>query len=93
VIRRDGQVEATREIEPDGDDWLSHITGAAASGSFLLVPTDDGIVRVEADRGSLAVTATFPDTEGLVDASTRLIVTREGVLAIDRRSIRRLRIS
>jgi hypothetical protein len=92
VIRRDGQVEATREIEPDGDDWLSHITGAAASSSFLLVPTDDGIVRVEPDRGSLAVTATFPDTEGLVDASTRLIVTREGVLAIDRNSVRRLRI-
>lgn len=90
VIRRDGQVEATYETAPADDHWLARLHGNAAAGDFLLVATDDGMVRVGVTGGSLQVMATFPDTAELVDASTRLFVTANGVYAVGRDRIRRL---
>lgn len=81
VIRRDGSIEATYEEEPRERTWLSRIRGNAAAGGYLLAATDDGIVRVEIERGELAVRVAFPDSEPFVDATTRLFVTASGVLA------------
>lgn len=87
VIRRDGSVEATREAAPSDGDWLARVHGNAAAGRVLFVATDDGIARVEPENGALAVTATFPDTEGFVDAGTRLFATSNGLIAVSAQRI------
>lgn len=87
VIRRDGSIEATREASPSDGDWLARVHGNAAAGRYLFVATDDGIVRVEPQNGTLDVTATFPDTEGFVDASARLFATRDGLIAVSAQRI------
>ena len=86
VIRRDGSIEATTE-----DDWVSRVRGNTAAGRFLFVATDDGIVRVEPEGGRLRVTAEFPDTEGLVDGSTRLLAATDCIYAVGASEITRLR--
>src|SRR5262249_29636953 len=68
VVDPRGRVEATAEGEPGDGGWLQQIGGACAAGPFLLVPTDDGIVRVELQGGRLAPTRVFADTEPFVDA-------------------------
>ena len=70
VIRRDGRMEASAEAEAGDGSWLSSIRGSCAAAGFLLVPTDDGIVRVEPDGATLAVTKEFPDTEPFVEADS-----------------------
>lgn len=91
VIRRDGRVEATLEVSPSDDHWLARLHGNAAAGDFLLVATDEGLVRVGIDGGSLQVTATFPGTAELVDSSTRLFATADGVYAVGRDRVRMLK--
>jgi len=64
----------------DADGWLAGIAGACAAGAMLLVPTDDGIVRVEATGGgALAVTRRFPDTRPFVAAVDDLAAVRGGI--------------
>ena len=62
--------------------WLESVPGACAVGECLFVPTDRGIVRVEADGDRLRVTRSFPDTEPFVDAASRLLVTASGLHAV-----------
>ncbi|MGZ7079957.1 MAG: hypothetical protein ACXVJT_11125 [Thermoanaerobaculia bacterium] len=87
LLRRDGTIEGTNEA-PHGDaGWLGRIHGRAAAGSFLFAATDDGISRIEASGGTLIVTATYPDAEPFVDASTRLLPSERGLYAVNERSI------
>jgi hypothetical protein len=92
VIRRDGRIEASFDTTPTDGHWLARLHGNAAAGDFLLVATDAGLVRVGIDGGALQVTATFPDTAELVDASTRIFATRDGVYAVGRDRIRLLQL-
>lgn len=91
-IRPDGSVDATAEAESGDGSWLSHIRGGCAAGNFLLVPTDDGLVRVEPDGQRLVVTQEFPDTEPFVDAGCQLLAGHDGVYVVGSREIRRLQI-
>ncbi len=93
VIRRDGSIEATHEEEPREGTWLARLHGNTAAGGFLLAATDDGIVRVEPDRGGLAVTATFPDSESFVDGASRLFAAPDGVYVVSNSRILMLRIT
>lgn len=70
VMLGHGQGRVLAEAEADAADagWLAGLPGACAAGPMLLVPTDDGIVRVEAGSGALAVTRRFPDTRAVVAA-------------------------
>ncbi len=90
MLRRDGTVEATVSHEGGGDHWIISSAHAAAVGQVLLVPTDDGVVRVEAMNGTLSVTRTYPDTEPFVDAGTTLLVGADGLYAVQYSSITRL---
>jgi tRNA A-37 threonylcarbamoyl transferase component Bud32 len=92
VIRRDGAVEASHEEDALAESWLGNVRGHTAAGKFLFAATDNGIVRVEIDRGRFAVTATFPDTEAFVDAQTRLFATASGLYAVTSTRIVRLTI-
>jgi H/ACA ribonucleoprotein complex subunit 3 len=77
-------------VEPSDEHWLGRLHGHAAAGTFLLAATDDGLVRIEPHAGTLSVAATFPDTEGLVDAATELFVAPDAVYAVDGGRIRKL---
>ncbi len=90
MLRRDGTVEAAIAHGGAGDHWIASSSHAAAVGSILLVPTDDGIVRVEATNGTLAVARTYPDTELFVDADTWLLSGPDGLYAVHRDGIVRL---
>lgn len=94
VIKADGSVEAEAEAEAGDGTWLGHIRGGAAleGTRILLTPTDDGVVRVEADQGRIAVTKTYPDTEAFVDAGTKLLPAPDGLYAIRRSEIVKLEI-
>ncbi len=83
VLRRDGSVEATIVVEPTDGHWLAHIHGHAAAGESLLVATDDGIVRATVDAGTIGVTATFPDTQGLVGGGTSLVAAPDALYAVE----------
>jgi hypothetical protein len=93
LLNRRGVIEASEVIEPDGNHWLSQVRGQAAAGEFLLVATDDGIVRVEALNGQLTVTREFPDTEPFVSSETRLLAGSNGLFAVSAKEIWRLVIS
>ncbi|MDO8571960.1 MAG: hypothetical protein Q7R79_04745 [bacterium] len=92
-ISAQGIVEATAEaIEGDGS-WLSSIRGACSAGSYLFSPTDDGIVRIEAEQGVLHVTKEFPDTEPFVDAHSQLFAGKDGLYVVGHQEITRLTIT
>lgn len=83
---------AADELEPEAA-WLAEGAGAVATGEVLLVPTDEGIVRVEARGGHCEVTRHFPDTAELVDASSRLRIGPAGLLSVGDRTVHLLRLT
>jgi hypothetical protein len=92
LLRRDGSVEAATEADQGDGSWLREIEGCCAAGAFLLAPTDEGLVRVEAQGGQITTTREYPDTEPFVSAGCRLLAGHDGVYVVDRQEIRRLRI-
>jgi H/ACA ribonucleoprotein complex subunit 3 len=91
VIRADGNVEATVQTEEGTAPWLRSAAGALAVGAILLVPTDDGITRVEIQQGHIIPTRTFPDTEPFVDASSRLLAGSGGIYVVRHRTVHLLK--
>jgi len=90
AIARDGRVLGTAAAAAGDGSWLSHLSVGCVAGEALLVPTDDGIVRVEVDTGTLVKTREFPDTEPFVDAGSRLFAGTDGLYVVDAQEIRRL---
>jgi hypothetical protein len=93
MILANGTVEATASAEAGAANWMGSAGGALAIGTALLVPTDEGIVRIEAQQGCLVLSQTFPDTEPYVDAANRLLAGPNGVYVIRGRSIHLLTIN
>jgi len=79
-----GRLHGFAERSADDADWMAGLAGACPAGAALLVPTDDGVVRVEVVAGAVAVTRRFPDTAPLVGAGDDLAVVADG-LAVARR--------
>ena len=90
AIGRDGRVLASAAASEGDGSWLGHLGHACAAGPALLVPTDDGLVRVEIDGGSLVKTREFPDTEPFVSADSRLLAGADGLYVVDAHEIRKL---
>ncbi|HEY3322820.1 MAG TPA: hypothetical protein VGP72_20365 [Planctomycetota bacterium] len=90
VVNADGNVEASELHALDEAEWLAGVAGACATNKMLLVPTDEGLVRIELDNGRIVQTRTFPDTEPFVDTGSRLILARDGLYIVGSRSISRL---
>ncbi len=79
-IRRDGRIEAAASAVRGDGTWLGGaLEGACAAGPCLFVPTDDGIVRIEAAGGSISKTREFPDTEPFVHSGCRLHAGNDGL--------------
>ncbi|MDX2097552.1 MAG: hypothetical protein SFW36_07215 [Leptolyngbyaceae cyanobacterium bins.59] len=92
VFQADGAIVAEAEAEGGAGSWLEQLSGHAAIGDFLLVATDDGIVRVQVDRGQLQIAKTFPDTEPFVDTSCQLFAAPQGLYVVSQREITLLKI-
>ncbi|HNH85285.1 MAG TPA: hypothetical protein PL157_23150, partial [Acidobacteriota bacterium] len=90
VIRPNGTIEATTEAEAGDGSWLSTLRGKCAVGNFLLVATDDGIIRMEPKFNQILKTREFPDTESFVDAGCQLIAGRQGLYVVTSQEIRLL---
>jgi len=92
VVKIDGTVEAEAEAQQGDGSWLGQIRGGAAGNNYLLMPTDDGVVMVQSDKGSLSKTKEYPDTEPFVDAATQLLIGSDGLYAVRRQEIVKLTI-
>lgn len=93
VIRRDGTLEAQAEGIPGDGGWLSTLRGKSAVGKSLFVATDDGIVRLEIDAGSISIVRQFPDTEPFVDGETHLFADPKGIYAVRKQTVTLLSIA
>lgn len=93
AISSTGVVEASAEAEAGDGSWLGSIRGGAASSAGqLLMPTDDGLTRVEVVNNSIVPTRSFPDTAPWVDSGSQILLGRDGlyVVSADRKTIHRL---
>lgn len=87
VILAHGQVVASLSVDAGTTPWMESVRGALAVGRCLLVPTDEGIVRVEVDDARIEPTQTFPATQPYVDAASRLLAGPHGVYVVRNRTI------
>lgn len=92
VVSRDGEVIATAEGDADDGSWLGTLRGKCAVAGFLLAATDAGLVRVEAQRGSLVETRQFPDTEPFITRASSLFAGPKALYVINEKTIHTLRI-
>lgn len=82
VILANGAIEAVEEGATGDGSWLSSLYGKCAARTFLLAATDEGIVRVEPQNGTIVKVKEFPDTEGIVDERTVLFPGRGGLYMV-----------
>jgi hypothetical protein len=87
VLNAAGEVEGSCEAVAGDGSWLSHVHGKCASGNVLFAATDEGIVRVQIDNGTIAVTREFPDTEPFVDSNSKLLMSPQGMLVASEKEI------
>ncbi len=100
VITASGAVEAATIAQSNDGSWLgqamvgNRTSGHCAAGNFLLVATDEGVIRVEltpaAIPGALSTinqTKTFPDTEPFIAADSQLFSGREGLYVVNAQEI------
>lgn len=77
-----GQILAEHQAKDADGTWLGTLRGKLALGSMLLVPTDDGIVRVEASNRKIGVVKEFSDTARFVDANAQLFPGAPGLSVV-----------
>ncbi|MEM8642555.1 MAG: hypothetical protein AAGG51_27615 [Cyanobacteria bacterium P01_G01_bin.54] len=92
VLQPNGQVLATDETVHGQSDWLMSLQGHCAVGQFLLVATDEGIVRVEVHQGQVMVVKRFPDTEPFVSRESGLLPASQGLYVVNAQGIGQLRL-
>ncbi len=102
VLDNNGSIQAEAEAEAGDGSWLGNIRGHCATTlpgkggtvrHVLFVPTDEGMVRIEAENGNINETVQFPDTKQWVDSSTHLYLTQDGIAAVTPHSITILQMS
>ena len=93
LLDHHGNLLASTECSNGEDHWLGSIRGKCAIGDILLVATDNGIVRVQAQGLNLSVVKEFPDTARFVDTNRHLFTDKNGLMVVNGRSIWELRVS
>jgi hypothetical protein len=94
LYKLDGTLLGSRNGEEGDGTWLGTIRGNCAVGNFLLVGTDDGIVRVECDGNlGLEVVKEFPDTEPWVNCKSNLFPGLGGIYVLSGKEVTLLKIS
>lgn len=87
VVTRDGRVLGTAEADAGDGSWLSQIRGSCTTGHILFHPTDDGIVKIEVENGTIIPTKKFPDTEPFVNGTSTLFPHQHGIAVVGRQEI------
>ncbi len=87
-----GILLGTAQATAGDGSWLGTLRGKSAAGTFLLAPTDDGVMRIVLDNGSLEVAKIYADTTRFVDAGSQLFLGNEGLYVVDRHDVWRLTI-
>ncbi len=87
IDSKTGTLIATAVGQANDGSWIGSTKGKLASGNFLLSPSDDGIVRIEANGGTLHVAKKFPDTYDIVDCHTNLFPGKTGLSIISSQEI------
>jgi hypothetical protein len=93
VLGVDGVTRASATAEAGDGSWLGTLRGKCAAGEALFAATDAGLVRVEVRQGRVEVVREFPDTEPFVDADSRLLLTRQGLVVVGRQEVTALRMT
>jgi len=93
VIQANGTILATTVLPGHDHHWLTHLEGHCAVNNFLLVATDEGILRIEPQSGQLMCTRQFPETEPFVDGSCTLLPANDGLYIIRAKTIQKLQIN
>lgn len=92
VIDQNGQILANLEAIFGDQPWLNSLDGHCAINNFLLVATDEGIVRIELQNRQIVQTKIFTDTESFVDSNCQLLVGDQGLYVISEKEIKHLKI-
>lgn len=82
VVNRDGTVEAQAEADQGDGSWLGTLRGKLATANYLLASTDDGLIRVEVQNGSIIETQKFPDTTPFVDSESHIFPSEGGIYVV-----------
>jgi hypothetical protein len=90
LLNERGERLGSAEGVPGDGTWLGHIRGACAVGELLLVPTDEGVVRVRQNGNMLGIDKEYPDTAEYVDANSHLSINKEGLHVVRGQTIWRL---
>ncbi|WNG13618.1 hypothetical protein [Cystobacter fuscus] len=93
VLGADGVMRASATAEAGDGSWLGTLRGKCAAGEALFAATDAGLVRVEVRQGRVEVVREFPDTEPFVDADSRLLLTRQGLVVVGHQEVTALRMT
>jgi H/ACA ribonucleoprotein complex subunit 3 len=93
IIDKSGTVVAEATAQQGDGSWLSEIRGGYAVGGALLVPTDEGVVKVEHEHGRVNETKRFPDTEPFVSSGSHLFAGDGGLYVVSKRSVAHLTIA
>ena len=93
VVGADGVVRASAAAEAGDGSWLGTLRGKCAAGEALFAATDAGLVRVEVRQGRVEQVREFPDTEPFVEADSRLLLTRQGLVVVRRQDLTLLRMT
>lgn len=87
LLDKQGVLLGSAEASPGDGSWLGTIRGKTAAGEFLLAPTDDGVVRVAPQDGTIDVVKEYPDTKRFVDTGSSLFLLKEGLVVVGRHEL------
>ncbi|MGV8124771.1 MAG: hypothetical protein AB2L14_33905 [Candidatus Xenobiia bacterium LiM19] len=89
VIKNDGAMEASMEAERGDGSWLGaplH-AGKIAFKDFLLIATDDGLARIEIQKGSLVKAKEFVDTSCIVNGDSLIYPGNGGLFVVSEKEV------
>lgn len=92
VINKTGQILANLEAIFGEKSWLTSIYGHCAVNNFLLIATDEGIVRIEVQNNQIIQTKIFTDTEPFVDSNCELLLGNQGLYVVSEKEIKHLKL-
>ncbi len=88
-----GPQRRVKTVREAGVEEAAGAHSACAVGTSLLLPTDQGLVRLGLVGDQLIETGTFPDSEPFVDSACELLADDGGLYVVSERTIARLEIA
>ena len=87
VINSHGEIVAMTEVNKNDQSWLSNLEGKFAFNHCLLSATDEGIIRLELQKGAIVPTKLFRETEPFVTNNSHLFASSQGIYVVNEQDI------